>query len=82
MQLEDGHSLFDYDVGLNDIIQLMVRPVPANSHATTHTSTIPAQNGTREEEEREEEDKMDTVSMCVNCVLSANEFCYCFVLSF
>ena len=28
MQLEDGHSLFDYDVGLNDIIQLMVRPPP------------------------------------------------------
>ena len=26
----DGHSLFDYDVGLNEIIQLMVRaPAPA-----------------------------------------------------
>jgi hypothetical protein len=23
--LEDGHTLFDYDVGLNDIVQLMVR---------------------------------------------------------
>lgn len=27
LQLEDGHSLFDYDVGLNDIIQLMIRPI-------------------------------------------------------
>ena len=27
LQLEDGHTLFDYDVGLNDIVQLMIRPV-------------------------------------------------------
>ena len=27
-QLEDGHSLFDYDVGLNDLIQLLVRAPP------------------------------------------------------
>ena len=25
-QLEDGHSLFDYNVGLNEIIQIMIRP--------------------------------------------------------
>nr|1WY8_A Chain A, Np95-like ring finger protein, isoform a [Homo sapiens] len=25
-QLENGYTLFDYDVGLNDIIQLLVRP--------------------------------------------------------
>ena len=25
-QMEDGHTLFDYDVGLNDIVQLMIRP--------------------------------------------------------
>ena len=24
--MEDGHTLFDYDVGLNDIVQLMIRP--------------------------------------------------------
>lgn len=29
-QLEDGHSLFDYNVGLNDIIQLLIRQ-PASS---------------------------------------------------
>ncbi len=23
--MEDGHTLFDYDVGLNDIVQLMIR---------------------------------------------------------
>ncbi|CAI8022609.1 E3 ubiquitin-protein ligase UHRF1, partial [Geodia barretti] len=31
IQLEDGHSLFDYDVGLNDIIQLIIRPPPLPS---------------------------------------------------
>ena len=58
-QLEDGHSLFDYDVGLNDIIQLMVRPVMTSSDATLYPSTASTQNGTEEEEE---EEKMDTVS--------------------
>ncbi|XP_068942872.1 E3 ubiquitin-protein ligase UHRF1 isoform X1 [Petaurus breviceps papuanus] len=28
-QMEDGHSLFDYNVGLNDIVQLLVRQSPA-----------------------------------------------------
>ena len=58
-QLEDGHSLFDYDVGLNDIIQLMVRPVVTSRDATTYSSTASAQNGTGEGERGE---KMDTVS--------------------
>ncbi|XP_054716730.1 E3 ubiquitin-protein ligase UHRF1-like [Uloborus diversus] len=36
-QLEDGHTLFDYDVGLNDIVQILVRqeapppPPPSSS---------------------------------------------------
>lgn len=25
VQLEDGHTLFDYNVGLNDIVQLLIR---------------------------------------------------------
>lgn len=29
LQMEDGHSLFDYNVGLNDIVQLLVRQSPA-----------------------------------------------------
>uniref|UniRef100_A0A8C8RYT3 E3 ubiquitin-protein ligase UHRF n=1 Tax=Pelusios castaneus TaxID=367368 RepID=A0A8C8RYT3_9SAUR len=28
-QMEDGHSLFDYNVGLNDIVQLLVRQSPS-----------------------------------------------------
>ncbi|KAM3927809.1 E3 ubiquitin-protein ligase UHRF1 [Leptodactylus fuscus] len=27
-QMEDGHTLFDYSVGLNDIVQLLVRQLP------------------------------------------------------
>ena len=44
MQLEDGHSLFDYDVGLNDTVQLMVRPV-ATLPAAADTGASAAQNG-------------------------------------
>ena len=42
-QLEDGHTLFDYSVGLNEIIQLMIRKVlpvatlasPSNGDSST-----------------------------------------------
>ncbi|NWR92518.1 UHRF2 ligase, partial [Furnarius figulus] len=34
-QLEDGHTLFDYNVGLNDIVQLLIR---SESEAPTTTS--------------------------------------------
>ncbi|KAK8768980.1 hypothetical protein V5799_014555 [Amblyomma americanum] len=37
-QLEDGYTLFDYDVGLNDIIQLLVRVAPVQSTATASAS--------------------------------------------
>ncbi|NXQ26810.1 UHRF1 ligase, partial [Alaudala cheleensis] len=33
LQMEDGHSLFDYSVGLNDIVQLLVRQSPAPAPA-------------------------------------------------
>ena len=55
-QLEDGHTLFDYDVGLNDIIQLMIRPVAA---------TLPTSNGrsTHDDGASEgEQEEMETVS--------------------
>ena len=32
--MEDGHTLFDYDVGLNEIVQLMIRQVPVENHVT------------------------------------------------
>ncbi|KAM9307770.1 E3 ubiquitin-protein ligase UHRF1-like [Gastrophryne carolinensis] len=44
-QMEDGHSLFDYNVGLNEIVQLMVRQVPVSS------APLPQE----EKEEKEEE---------------------------
>lgn len=34
-QLENGYTLFDYDVGLNDIIQLLVRPDPDHLPGTS-----------------------------------------------
>ena len=38
-QLEDGHTLFDYDVGLNDIVQLMIRPSLSRSSDTAAAAT-------------------------------------------
>ena len=43
VQLEDGHTLFDYDVGLNDLIQLMVRVKPAMAADAPPTPTTTAQ---------------------------------------
>ena len=37
-QLEDGHTLFDYDVGLNDIVQLMIRPALSTCNNIVHES--------------------------------------------
>uniref|UniRef100_A0A2I3HE64 Ubiquitin like with PHD and ring finger domains 2 n=1 Tax=Nomascus leucogenys TaxID=61853 RepID=A0A2I3HE64_NOMLE len=34
-ELENGYTLFDYDVGLNDIIQLLVRPDPDHLPGTS-----------------------------------------------
>ncbi|XP_064357128.1 E3 ubiquitin-protein ligase UHRF2-like isoform X1 [Dromaius novaehollandiae] len=39
-QLEDGHTLFDYDVGLNDIVQLLIR-----SESETPTASVTNQGG-------------------------------------
>uniref|UniRef100_A0A8C2F6F0 E3 ubiquitin-protein ligase UHRF n=1 Tax=Cyprinus carpio TaxID=7962 RepID=A0A8C2F6F0_CYPCA len=37
-QMEDSHTLFDYNVGLNDIVQLLVRqaPLPKDKESSTH----------------------------------------------
>ncbi|XP_072268955.1 E3 ubiquitin-protein ligase UHRF1-like [Pyxicephalus adspersus] len=29
-QMEDGHTLFEYSVGLNDIVQLLIKQIPVN----------------------------------------------------
>ncbi|XP_055553981.1 E3 ubiquitin-protein ligase UHRF2-like isoform X2 [Falco biarmicus] len=39
-QLEDGHTLFDYDVGLNDIVQLLIR-----SESEAPTTSVTNQSG-------------------------------------
>ena len=39
LQLEDGHTLFDYNVGLNEIVQLMIKtaipPTDSNNNGKT-----------------------------------------------
>ncbi|XP_018413106.1 PREDICTED: E3 ubiquitin-protein ligase UHRF1-like isoform X2 [Nanorana parkeri] len=53
-QMEDGHTLFDYSVNLNDIVQLMVRQVPVCvSPVTEEKDEVP--------EEQEEEAKMTEI---------------------
>lgn len=58
-QLEDGYTLFDYDVGLNDIIQLLVRVVPPDS-----TSTSSASSSTSLRENSKEPSKPPVGSPC------------------
>ncbi|OCT97842.1 E3 ubiquitin-protein ligase UHRF2 [Xenopus laevis] len=41
-QLEDGHTLFDYNVGLNDIVQLLIR-----SQSDGSTSSLKKKDGDR-----------------------------------
>ena len=71
--MEDGHSLFDYDVGLNDIIQLMIRPLltPHPSQQNGEGVLGKGEKEVREEEDKEEEDggndqtaDMETVCVC------------------
>ncbi|XP_077346932.1 E3 ubiquitin-protein ligase UHRF1-like [Lithobates pipiens] len=57
-QMEDGHTLFDYSVNLNDIVQLMVRQIPV---------CVPEEEGKNEEEEEKDdvdekaEEKMEEI---------------------
>ena len=55
-QMSDGHSLFDYDVGLNDIIQIFVRPLPEEPSDERESSP-----------KTSFEEKMETVSFARNC---------------
>lgn len=44
--MEDGHSLFDYSVGLNDLIQIMVRnPQPVKQTSDDKTEDPKHNNG-------------------------------------
>ncbi|WAR31132.1 UHRF2-like protein [Mya arenaria] len=49
-QLVDGHSLFDYSVGLNDLIQLLVQK-PQTSHSTTEDKATTEDAGSDKENE-------------------------------
>ncbi|KAK7467888.1 hypothetical protein BaRGS_00036893 [Batillaria attramentaria] len=70
-QLEDGHTLFDYDVGLNDLIQLMVRakpaltPVSTNPPATTSSgdkdSVAPEESSGSDKENKEPDSDSEQV---------------------
>lgn len=40
--MEDGHSMFDYNININDVIQLMVKPVLSESNTNTPVKPVPA----------------------------------------
>ena len=66
-QLSDGHSLFDYDVGLNDIIQIFVRPLPEELNDASDSSP-----------KSSSEEKMETVSSTRNSYESFEGHIKCF----
>lgn len=41
-QMEDGYSMFDYNININDVIQLMVKPVLSESNTNTPTKPVSA----------------------------------------
>nr|XP_018914523.1 PREDICTED: E3 ubiquitin-protein ligase UHRF1-like [Bemisia tabaci] len=62
-QLEDEHSLFDYNVNVNDVIQLMVRqavPEPSTSTSSEATSTEVGKEPAEEEEKPSTSTKVES----------------------
>lgn len=57
-KLEDGHTLMDYNVGLNEIVQLMIRMVPPPNE--NNNNLKPAQ---KEAEKSEREASNDSQSL-------------------
>ncbi|ELU05907.1 hypothetical protein CAPTEDRAFT_221977 [Capitella teleta] len=61
----DGHSLFDYNVGLNEIIQIMVRPAPPKAStsqpATTNGATEAATTTSDEEDSLSDKENKEPV---------------------
>lgn len=35
--MEDGYSMFDYNININDVIQLMIKPVLSETNSNTPT---------------------------------------------
>lgn len=56
LQLEDGHTLFDYNVGLNEIVQLVIKtaipPIDSNNNGK------PAQKEAKKSVEKESNDSL------------------------
>ena len=43
--MEDGYSMFDYNINVNDVIQLMVKPVLSESNANTSSKVASSKQG-------------------------------------
>ncbi|CAG5131053.1 unnamed protein product [Candidula unifasciata] len=59
-QMEDGHTLFDYDVGLNDLIQILIRkniPQPLSDSDDKGKDDIADDGSTSDKENKEPGDK-------------------------
>ena len=78
LQLEDGHSLFDYSVGLNDLVQLMVRAAPlgenkVQNNQITEEEKKPTDGYQSSGEEstcsdKENKDKENKLVHCFSCL--------------
>ena len=57
LQLEDGHTLFDYNVGLNEIVQLVIKtaipPIDSNNNGK------PAKEEAKKSSEKESDDSFE-----------------------
>ena len=42
--MENGYSMFDYNINVNDVIQLMVKPVLSESNTSKSTKPAPSKH--------------------------------------
>ena len=57
LQLEDGHTLFDYNVGLNEIVQLVIKT--AIPSVDSNNNGMPAQEEAKKSGEKESNDSFE-----------------------
>lgn len=67
--MEDGHTLYDYDVGLNDLIQILIR-----KNVSYPTSAEKVESG--DEEKSSENTDDGSSSDKENKEVSGQEFCF------
>ena len=81
LQLVDGHSLFEYSVGMNEIIQIMVKPAALCTPTSVKTPTKnKAAENTDDSSDKESYDK-ENKEVCILQIYNYKHICGIFIAS-